>query len=434
MSRSFRIYAKKRGDRRTGSGALAGLGEAIFFGLFFLGGCAGLIAILATLILPQWRVNNEFVETTCVVRAKELGKSQGENGWVYRPEITIDYLVDGRQRRATTYDICHALPSDCKAQQAALERFEVGSQYRCWYDPLELGRVALVRGYSGWTWLLLVIPISFMLIGGGGFVYRAWHWGKSAEHRAATGTGPIKLRANHGNGSGQAALPTIPPSGNMSNSPGTMLRFRLPVSRSATLGLLVLIVVCVLWNLVAVFFVVDVVNRFMEGRPNWVETAVVVPLALVGLLLIYAAFRQLLIATGIGPTLVEISDHPLYPDGKYEVFLSQAGRLRLHSIELLLVGTEEVRYRQGTDTRTESRCVHRTSLFRRDGFEIYGGTPFEVRCPLEVPSGIMHSFKSESNAVSWSLVVDGRVAGWPDYRRSFPVVIYPNGTERADYE
>ena len=44
-----------------------------------------------------------------------------------------------------------------------------------------------IRGcLTGWIWLRLIIAVSFMLIGGGGFLYRAWNWGKSAEHSAAT--------------------------------------------------------------------------------------------------------------------------------------------------------------------------------------------------------------------------------------------------------
>ena len=41
----------------------------------------------------------------------------------------------------------------------------------------------------------------------------------------------------------------------------------------------------------------------------------------------------------------------------------------------------------------------------------------------------MHSFKSDNNELNWSLVVDGKVAGWPDYQRSFPVIIYPELSE-----
>ena len=80
MKRSFRVYQKKRGDRRTGSRALGSLGELVFFGLFFLAGCVGLVLIVATILIPEWRVNHEFVETTCVVRGKEIGHSKGDEG------------------------------------------------------------------------------------------------------------------------------------------------------------------------------------------------------------------------------------------------------------------------------------------------------------------------------------------------------------------
>ncbi|HLA86218.1 MAG TPA: DUF3592 domain-containing protein [Thermoguttaceae bacterium] len=427
MSRSFRIYQKKRGNRRTGSGSLAKLGEAIFFGVFFLAGCAGLVTMVATLVLPEWRVNNEFVETTCVVRGKLLAVERRDDAVVYRPLIAIDYRVNGKPCSAKTYDVCGSDSSDRETQQAVIDRFDVGKKYPCWYDPRDPATVVLVRGYRWMTGLLLVIPLSLMLIGGGGFLYRAWHWGKSAEHRAAIGAGPNLLRG--AGAGGHDPFPTVPPPGNMTNSPGTTLRFRLPIHRSATAGLFGLAVVCVFWNVVMAFLTLDVVNRFLKGTPNWIETGVVAPLALAGLALVYVFFRQLLIATGIGPTLVEISDLPLYPGGTYDLFASQAGRLRLRSIELSLVATEEVRYRQGTDTRTETRCVHRESLSRRENVEIRGGNPLELRCSLEVPRGIMHSFQSRNNSLSWSLVVEGKAAGWPDYRRAFSIVIFPDGSE-----
>ena len=45
----------------------------------------------------------------------------------------------------------------------------------------------LVRGYSLWFWMLLLVPLGFMVIGGGGLAYTLWHWGKSPEHQAARG-------------------------------------------------------------------------------------------------------------------------------------------------------------------------------------------------------------------------------------------------------
>jgi len=46
-SRVFRLFVKKRGDRRTVSRLAGGLGEALFFVALFLIGCASL-AILTT--------------------------------------------------------------------------------------------------------------------------------------------------------------------------------------------------------------------------------------------------------------------------------------------------------------------------------------------------------------------------------------------------
>ncbi|HBO44894.1 MAG TPA: hypothetical protein DD670_13385, partial [Planctomycetaceae bacterium] len=108
MSRNFRIYQKKRGHRRTGSTTVARAGELIFFGLFFLGGCVGLAVIPLLFIVPEWRANNEFVKTTCVVRSKELAESHGDDGAVYRPSIAIEYVVGGITYHEATYDICRS--------------------------------------------------------------------------------------------------------------------------------------------------------------------------------------------------------------------------------------------------------------------------------------------------------------------------------------
>ncbi|NJO14086.1 MAG: hypothetical protein HC870_02780, partial [Rhizobiales bacterium] len=68
--------------------------------------------------------------------------------------------------------------------------------------------------------------------------------------------------------------------------------------------------------------------------------------------MIYYCSKQFLIATGIGPTLVEISDYPFYPGRVYRLFLSQGGRLTINSLEVLLVCDEKATYQQGTNTRT----------------------------------------------------------------------------------
>ena len=53
------------------------------------------------------------------------------------------------------------------------------------------------------------------------------------------------------------------------------------------------------------------------------------------------------------------------------------------------------------------------------------GTAFEHQDRFTVPDCCMHSFKSENNTVTWSLVVEGDTVGWSTFRRKFPVVVYP---------
>lgn len=437
MSRSFRVYQKKRGNRRTGSRALGSFGELVFFGLFLLVGCAGIVVMVITLLVPEWRVNHEFVETTCVIRGKEIGESQGEDGTVYRPEIQIEYHIAGKKYLTKTYDITGEYSSGRADKKEILKQFEIGQQYVCWYDPVDPEVAVLIRGYTVLAWFLFAVPVTFVLIGGGGFIYRILHWGKSAECRAA---GSLAADIFERRGRAASEYPNVPTGADMTNSPGTRLKFRLPISTSATWALVAIGFFCLAWNgfvLVASYFVTG--GLFGPGKIEWIPFLILIPFMLVGILLVGFFIRQLLITTGVGQTFVEISDHPLFPGERYDLLVSQAGRLQINSLVVLLVCEESATYRQGTDTRTETRRVFEQELFRRENFEIHRGLPLEERFQMEIPAGMMHSFKSDHNEVDWKVVVKGDVARWPDYERSFPVVVYPgqsgavgrNGSTRA---
>ena len=418
MARSFRFYPKKRGNRRTGSGRLGRLGEALFFAVFLAVGCGVLVLMVTTLLVPQWRLNHDFVETTCKVLDKRIAEEDGEDGTLYRPELEVEYHVGGRTYRVWAYDIPASHSSGREAKRAVIDGFSIYTEenkklYPCWYDPAEPGTVALVRGYS-WLLVVVALPLVFILVGGGGLLYSLFHWGKSVEHRAAT--------TRH---TSQQRFPNIPDDSDITNSPGTTLDFRLPMATSPGWALFGALAVCLFWNGIVSVFVVIAVNSHLEGDPEWFLTFFIIPFVLVGLGLVVFFFRQLLITTGVGPTLVEISDHPLYPGKQYKLFLSQSGRLVVNSLEVSLLCEEEATYRQGTNTRTETREVRRDEVFRREGFRVHSGLPFETECEFNIPADAMHSFKSDHNGINWKVVVKGDIASWPDYTRSFPVIIRP---------
>ena len=182
---------------------------------------------------------------------------------------------------------------------------------------------------------------------------------------------------------------------------------------------------CVAWNGIVAAFVVMAVRSYFTGKPDWLLTLSTVPFAAIGIGAIVALVRQLLVATGIGPTLVEISDHPLTPGGQYRLFLSQSGWLTMNRLRVLLICEEIATYRQGTDTRTEIREVFRKELFRRDNFEIRGGMPFECDIDLALHDGAMHSLAADHNEIAWTLLVEADAAGWPQCKRAFPVIVRP---------
>jgi hypothetical protein len=183
--------------------------------------------------------------------------------------------------------------------------------------------------------------------------------------------------------------------------------------------------ICLAWNAIVTAFIVVAIRKHLRGDFDWGLDLLIFPFAVAGGFLIYYFVRELLIATGIGPTRVEISDHPLWRGQTYELHLTQGGNLTVSSLDLSLQCEERATYRQGTDTRSDRRLVHRQSVLQRAGFEIAPGEPFSARCEFQIPRTAMHSFKADHNEVQWSLVVEVAAEGWPAFQRAFPVAVYP---------
>jgi hypothetical protein len=133
-------------------------------------GLACLVMAYAVYLRPEFRVNQEFVATSCIVLDKQLVTLQDRNGTVYRPEIHIRYTVDGRTYEARTYNITGESTSGRAHKEEILNRFEIGQRYTCWYDPGRPQTAVLVRGYSLFGFLLAGFGALITLIGGVGML------------------------------------------------------------------------------------------------------------------------------------------------------------------------------------------------------------------------------------------------------------------------
>jgi hypothetical protein len=309
-----------------------------------------------------------------------------------------------------------------------------------------LARVLLAGGEPpGWiAWSALVIPIAPIGYGLADLAVLIWRNLASSERRAAVvqmasdwelpGISPQPDRP---------ALPAVPPIDEVVDSPGVRLLYRLPSDAASGQMSLALAAVAVIWNSLVVGFAIEVVRQHMVGPPNWLLTWLLVPFVIAGAWTIYALVRQILLTSGTGATLLEIAEHPLYPGQRYEAFLSQTGRLHVRWLQVQLVCEERATYQQGTDTRVAMAVVHRQTVMNERKFEIPPGGAFETHFTVNVPPTAMHSFTAAHNAVSWMLVVRGRMARWPEFERRFPLYVYPTpavreaaagGTERHRVE
>ena len=409
---------------------MAIVGETLFFTVFLLGGIGGLIVLYSLVVVPQWQANTEFVSHHCKVLDKRIGEKEGDDGILYRPEIQVEYFINGEKFVVWTYDIWTFDPTggysagkDDKAQ--ALDRFEAGLLYPCWYDPEDPSRVVLVREYRWWLGLLFILPIAFILIGSARLIYILFLLGKSAERRSAFTQKAANLATFDDSGKGLADYPAIPGDFNLTDSPGTTLAYRLPISSTPSWIMVVTIAVSVVWNGIVAWLLFIAVRGHLRGEHDWLLTLFVLVFAIAGAVLIYYAVRHAMTTTGIGPTLLEISHQPLRPGSEYQLFISQTGRLKLRRFEVKLVCEEEATFRHGTDTRKESCRISEQQIFEQEELEVVRGVPFEVSRNVHLPENVMHSFKAAHNEVNWRFVVRGDVQGWPGFERSFPVLVYP---------
>lgn len=421
-----RFFSKKRGHRRTGSEVWGSVGEALFHATLVVAGVAFGGFLITGIAVPEWRINHDFIERRGTVVGKGLARrgpgsaAAAQASW--QPSIRLRYAVGAEPVVAWAFD---GIPeTDRTRALERLDRTSLGEEKICWYDPDRPTHVVLSRGYNWWVWALtLLLPGALLAFGGAGLSRSLGRWGRSQERQAATGHRPRDPLANEPTST--PGHPGVPSCEDLVNSPGTILRYRLPIESPESWNLLGLGLFAVLWNAVVVLLAVNAGLDLLGGRIDWLLLAVLVPFAVVGVAGVVAFTRSLVLATAVGTTQLEISAHPLRPGGTYEALLAQGGAGAFSDLEMSLELEEQATFRQGTDTRTERLVVWKSPLGSWPGLQLAPGTRFEARATIHVPSSAMHSFASEHNGVNWRIVIRGRPARWPAFTRAFPVVVFP---------
>ena len=417
---------------------MGSVGEALLYAVLFLLGVVGLVVMIASAQLRLWPSSYffpelYFVEVRTVVADKFLVESKvvdnvqndsSPEASTFRPELLVEWMDDGVVRSSRLSLSDEALGRE--AGLAMLDRYEQGESYQGWRDLFDEQSLRMRRPQRYRFGLTLIAFVVTICLGGAGAVHAVISFGTSPERRAVIVGKAARIDVEPDSVSRENIYPNVPAVDDMSNSPGVHLAYRLPIVQSPLLRVLAAALFCLVWVSIAAVFVNVTATDFVRGEPEWFLGLVTLVFVGLGVWSFRYFWSQLSFAASVGPTSVEISDHPLLPGSAYQIVLTQAGRVNLEYLDLRLVCQEEATFREGTDIRTELRQVHEQEIFVEEDITLLAGKPFEHQDEFQVDADVMHSFQGENNCVHWKVVLTGSVSG-VKYLRQFPVVVFPNG-------
>lgn len=277
-------------------------------------------------------------------------------------------------------------------------------------------------------WTRLGIVLLMMGLGGFQTINTIWALGVSPERKSA-----ITIQASNINIVDSSPrkksdeYPSVPSHEYISNSPGVRLQHRLPVTNDSLWLFFAILFLCIVLLAIASSLTMLNASELVNfGRVNWAALAIT-PIFIIGSVwALYRFFAQLLEIAAVGPSNLEVSEHPLLPGETYKIFVYQSGLLKFRRIDLVLACFEHVTFQQGTDIRTETRRILQKRILRVRNLRLDPAHPFEHHSELTIPETAMHSFQSPCNMVSWVLVLTAVSNRWPRFTRRFPVIVHPN--------
>ena len=397
-------------------------GEALAFLTMLIVGIVIFGLQLWTWAIPQLTLYQEFVPSRGVILEKRVVEQTFGTEVLYRPEVWLEHTVDGRNYRVWTFDYRTLQPKEGfivhqELAESALEPFDIGQRTNCWYRVSDPEQAIVVWQISIWGWFLLLLSFSLIVLGLVGLPQSFRLLAVSKERQVAV------LMLPKPNPSDWATIPDIR---SINESPGTHLSYRLPLGHRPFFPLIGQTIFAAAWTIIAL---VILIQSFFGTAGSWMDQLLNILFRSLfcafGIILYWVVARQLWITFRVAPTLLELSDHPIYPNRKYRVLLHQDGVLQFQHLMVDLVCEEIARFHQGTDTVTNRLDVFRQTIFSRSDFCTTPESPLHEEFYLQLPEGVMHSFRQNNNEVAWKLEFMAQLVGWSELRRDCPIVVRP---------
>ena len=230
----------------------------------------------------------------CEIVASNLRSYSGNESTMYRVDILYRYTFGGRTHRSNCYGFFGGSSSTRDWKERAVRAHPAGSRTVCYVNPDDPFEAVLDRSWNA-DMLFGLIPGVFVLVGGIGvfFTTRSIVRGRTFP-RSAPSWQP-RLRAD------RRDFPEEPGSA----ARGEPVTFTVGKSRVGKL--LATVFFAAFWNGIVSVFLVQLVNGWRNGRPDYFLTVFLIPFVVVGLGAIGAIFYYALgLLTRISQMAIEV--------------------------------------------------------------------------------------------------------------------------------
>jgi len=151
---------------------------SVFFGIFLGMGLLFVVLLMDTV----WSMVDSYDWPARTAVIEQVGFDSGSSGdeQPYRFTVRYSYEVAGRAYRSEQYMLDDSGTDDFTSVQRSINRYPIGSQTQAYVDPQDPTN-AILEHQTPWMAALVLLPLVFVLIGGGGLCY-TW-FGKDADDK-----------------------------------------------------------------------------------------------------------------------------------------------------------------------------------------------------------------------------------------------------------
>jgi hypothetical protein len=180
--------------------------------------------------------------------------------------------------------------------------------------------------------------------------------------------------------------------------------------------------VALFWNGIVSVFVWQAVSMWRQGQPSVFLNLFLIPFVGIGLLLLFAVGRQLLVLFNPRPHLTLTPGAPATGESAFLQWRLGSGGRGVTRVRITLEAREEARYRRGTSSYTDKDTFLSLPL-------VDSAQPVEIAAggsaSFAIPAGTVPSFRAEHNKIVWTLKVNCELPRWPDTEEEYEVVVRP---------